>query len=348
MKSATRIGAALCALLLTASLAAPGSAGRRGGARWGADYFPNVPLTTHEGEELRFFDDVIKDKVVALNFIYTSCPDVCPLETARMANVQRILGDRVGKDVFLYSISIDPENDTLEVLADYAKRYKAGPGWVFLRGTEADVTLLQKKLGLIAEELEDLSEHNLSMVIGNQRTGQWMKRSPFENAHFLAEQIGGWLHNWRKPSLVANNYANAPKLRNPSAGETVFRTRCAACHTIGGGDLVGTDPLHLGPDLLGVTEKRERRWLQRWIFEPDAMLAEGDPIATDLLDRFGGIAMPNTGLSGGEVNSVIEFLASENERLAERRTAKAPMNDGGLGDHEGHGVDHGAGHPPHH
>jgi len=342
MKALPWVAAGCLALLLAASFAAPSAAGRRGGSRWGADYFPNVPLTSHEGKELRFFDDVIKDKVVALNFIYTSCPDVCPLETARMANVQQILGDRVGKDVFLYSISIDPENDTLEVLADYAKRYKAGPGWVFLRGTEDDVTLLQQKLGLISEELEDLSEHNLSMVIGNQKTGQWMKRSPFENAHFLAEQIGSWLHNWSKPSLAANNYATAPELRNLSDGETLFRTRCAACHTIGGGDVVGTDPLNFGPDLLGVTETRDLRWLQRWILEPEKVLAEGDPIATELFERFGGITMPNTGLSAEQVNSVIGFLRSEHQRLTEPRTAKAPV------EHSAHSSEHGEGHPPHH
>src|SRR5262245_27302386 len=74
-----------------------------GGARWGADYFPNVELTTHEGKSVRFFDDLIAGKVVMINFIYTSCPDACPLETARLAEVQDVLGERVGRDVFFYS-----------------------------------------------------------------------------------------------------------------------------------------------------------------------------------------------------------------------------------------------------
>src|SRR5713101_8920088 len=75
---------------------------------WGADYFPNVQVTTQDGATVRFYDDLLKGKSVAINLIYTSCKDECPLETARLVQVQRLLGDRVGKDVFFYSISIDP------------------------------------------------------------------------------------------------------------------------------------------------------------------------------------------------------------------------------------------------
>lgn len=87
-----------------------------GGARWGANYFPNVTLVTQDGKSVRFFDDLLKDKVVVIYFMYTSCEDTCPLETAQLVRVQRILGDRVGKDVFMYSITIDPKHDTPEVL----------------------------------------------------------------------------------------------------------------------------------------------------------------------------------------------------------------------------------------
>src|SRR5215467_13370433 len=80
--------------------------------RWGPDYFPNVPLTTQDGDTVRFYDDLLKGKAVAINLMYTSCKDECPLETARLVQLQRVLGDRVGKDLFLYSISIDPRHDT--------------------------------------------------------------------------------------------------------------------------------------------------------------------------------------------------------------------------------------------
>ncbi len=193
---------ALLLLLVSgdATLAEPG-ASRKGGSRWGANYFPNVPLITHDGKQVLFFDDLVKDKVVAINFIYTSCPDSCSLETARLKKVQKILGDRVGSDVFMYSITIDPETDTQEVLKAYTEKFKIGPGWLFLTGKEDDITLLRKKLGLFIEEIQDDSgDHNLSLIIGNQSTGRWMKRSPFENPYVLAKHVGSWLHNWKAPS----------------------------------------------------------------------------------------------------------------------------------------------------
>ncbi len=107
-------------------LGVAGEAAGKAGSVWGADYFPNVPLVTHEREIVRFFDDLIKEKVVVINFIFTRCPDVCPLETARLLEVQKILGDRVGKDVFMYSITIEPDYDTPEVLKRYAKKFPAG------------------------------------------------------------------------------------------------------------------------------------------------------------------------------------------------------------------------------
>ncbi len=95
---------------------------------WGADYFPNVPLTTQDGTTVYLYDDLLKGKAVAINAIYTHCKDECPLETARMAQVQRLLGERVGKDIFFYSITIDPERDTPEVLKAYAEKFGAsGP-----------------------------------------------------------------------------------------------------------------------------------------------------------------------------------------------------------------------------
>ena len=300
----------------------PSAAPHAGSSRWGANYFPNVPLTTHEGKTVHFFDDLIKDKVVAINFIFTSCPDSCPLETARLANVQQILGDRIGRDVFFYSISIDPEHDTPEVLAEYAERYHAGPGWLFLTGAEADITLLRRKLGVLGDEPQPdgSSNHNLSLIMGNQATGHWMKGSPFENPYVLATQLGSWLHNWTRPDPGQESYADAPKLRNPSRGEALFRTRCAACHTIGGGEIVvGAAQRALGPDLLGVTDKRERGWLARWLAAPERMLAEKDPIVMALQTTYDGVRMPNMRLNELEVNSLIDYMEAESRRVGTAR-----------------------------
>src|SRR3954467_8330525 len=81
------------------------------GATWGANYFPNVPLTTQDGKTVRFYDDLLKGKRVIINLMYTECGDSCPLETARLAQVARIWGDHPGRDIWFYSFSIDPQRD---------------------------------------------------------------------------------------------------------------------------------------------------------------------------------------------------------------------------------------------
>lgn len=307
-----------------ASATAAGNAG----SPWGADYFPNVLLVSHEGKTVRFFDDLIKDKVVAINFIYTSCPDACPLETAQLLQVQEILGDRVGRDVFLYSITIDPNTDTPEVLKAYAEKFQVGPGWLFLTGDEADITLLRRKLGLLGEvdRAGDLSSHSLSLIIGNQSTGRWMKASPYENPYVLATQIGSWLHNWKAPSKRKQDYAQAPKLRNISRGETLFRTRCDSCHTIGRDEKVPSAKRLVGPDLVGVTRKRDRAWLIRWLAEPDKMIAEKDPLAVSLLADYGNVAMPNLRLNEVDIDALLSYIEEESHRQEHLRH----------GDHQGH------------
>ncbi len=276
---------------------------------WGANYFPNVPLITDEGKTVHFFDDMIKDKVVAINFIYTHCADSCPLETAQLVTVQKIMGDRLGKDVFFYSITIDPENDTPETLKSYKNKFKAN--WTFLTGKKEDIILLRKKLGLYIEEIQDGSNnHNVSLIIGNQTTGRWMKRSPFENPHVLADQIGNWLTGWkRKPK--GNDYTTAPKLRNIARGEQIFRTRCATCHSITGNELADA----LGPDLLGITKRREMQWLLDWLKAPNKMLENKDPIALALYKQYNNLIMPNMRLNKEEAMELIKYMQDETQRV---------------------------------
>ena len=102
--------------------------------------FLNVALTTHEGREVRFYDDLIKGKTVLLNVMYTVCAAeaICPLGTANLVEVQRLLGPRVGEDIFMYSITLDPVNDTPGVLKSYAKAFGVKPGWEFLTGEKDD------------------------------------------------------------------------------------------------------------------------------------------------------------------------------------------------------------------
>lgn len=296
---------------------------KRSGSKWGASYFPNVELVNQDGKSVRFFDDMIKDKVVIINFMYAGCGDTCPLETARLANVQRLLGDSVGKDVFMYSITIDPENDTPEVLKKYSEKFNVGPGWQFLTGKESDIMLLRTKLGVYSQADADLepTDHDISLILGNQKTGRWMKRSPFDNPYFLAAQVGSWLVNWKLPE-VANNefYLQAPAPRTHSLGEKLFRNRCIACHAIGeetrSADNAAEKRQTTGPNLLGVTQKRDRAWLVRVIVEPDKMLAEKDPLFMELYNRYNQISMPNFRLGKIEAEALIDHIEAEGHRLS--------------------------------
>ena len=271
---------------------------------WGADYFPNVPLTTQDGNTVHFYDDLIKGKIVAIDLIYTHCKDMCPLETARLAQVQRLLGDRVGKDIFFYSISIDPERDTPAELAAFAEKYHAKPGWLFLTGKLEDVQLISKKLGLYSDpDLANRDGHTAYLLLGNEATGQWMRNSALDNPQFLAAMIGGWLNSW-KDGKARKSYAQAPAISLSDQGQYIFTTHCAACHTIGHGD-------HVGPDLLGVTTVREQAWLRRFIAEPDKMLAEKDPVALALFAKYKQVNMPNLRLSSGEIDAILNYLKTQ-------------------------------------
>ena len=290
--------------------------GSSAGSVWGDNYFPNTELTTHNGKKVRFFDDLIAGKVVAINFIYTNCNDVCPLETARMKDVHRLLEDRAGKDVHFYSITVDPEYDTPQVLKAYSEQYRTPEDWLFLTGTLSQVNEIQEKFGMYIQEKDadgDI-DHDLSLVIGNQVTGRWMKRSPFENPYVLAVQLGGELHNWKLPR-EARGYAKAPELRDVSHGESLFRTRCEACHSIGGSDMMQVASSDkVGPDLHNVSVRRDRQWLRRWIAEPDVMLREKDPLAMELFAAYNEIPMPNLDLSSNDVEALLGYIDRESRR----------------------------------
>ena len=268
--------------------------------RWGADYFPNVSLTTQDGTTVHFYDDLIKGKVVAINAIYTHCQDECPLETAKLIEVQRLLGERVGRDVFFYSITIDPKRDTPKVLKAYAQKFGVGPGWLFLTGKEQDIKLVTKKLGLSrSSDFANRDGHTASLMVGNEPAGQWMRNSAVDNPRFLAVKIGdvaGW-----QDQRAGKSYEEIAKLPVPSRAEYLFGSRCGACHTIGQGDKVG-------PDLLGVAARRDRAWLERYLAEPEKMLAEGDPIATALFDKYKTVRMPNLRLGRDDVAALLLYL----------------------------------------
>ncbi len=138
--------------------------------------FPNVTLYTHEGEAVRFYDDLIRDKVVAINMMYADCAGICPVATANLMQVQSMLGERAGRDVFMYSITLQPELDTPNGLKRYAERHGIKPGWKFLTGAPEDIELVRYRLGFYDrdENIDNIRENHTGMVrIGNDSLNRW-------------------------------------------------------------------------------------------------------------------------------------------------------------------------------
>jgi protein SCO1/2 len=304
MRAETIAVAATLALGAGAARAAPA------GSPWGAAYFPNVPLVTQDGRTVRFYDDLVKDRLVVVNFIFTRCTASCPLETAKLADVQKRLGTRVGRDIFIYSITLDPEHDTPAALKAYAEKFHAGPGWLFLTGKREDIDRLRAKLG----DRSKWQTHATGLSIGNDPAGQWTTLSAVDDPGFLAANIEGWMRTKGTDAPPVKSYAEAPRI-HLAPGENLFRTRCAACHTIGEGRSIG-------PDLAGVTARRDRAWLARWIRDPQEMLRERDPLATELYARNQRVAMPSIQVSDKDVADLMAYLESRS-RAAPKRDREA-------------------------
>ena len=146
------------------------------GSPWGANYFPNVPLITQDGRTVHFYDDLIKDKIVMLNFMYARCEGICPGITSNLVQVQKLLAPRVGRDIFMYSITLEPAHDTPRVLSEYARAHGAGPGWTFLTGRPADVERLRRSLGFVDPDLvvdKDKANHIGNVRYGNEALQLW-------------------------------------------------------------------------------------------------------------------------------------------------------------------------------
>jgi protein SCO1 len=278
--------------------------------RWGANYFPNVPLTDQNGRTVHLYDDLLKGKTVVVNLIYTQCKDSCPLETARLIQVRQMLGGHVGKDVFFYSISIDPEHDTPEALKAYAEKFHAGPDWLFLTGKKEDINLAARKLGLYFDPGLNRDGHTVELMIGNEPSGQWTRNAATDNPRFITSTITTLVDGWNSHKVAAEkSYAQAAPLNVSDPGQYLFATRCAACHTIGHG-------IKIGPDLLGVTAARNRGWLLSFIQKPDELLAEKDALAIALFKQYKEIQMPNVRLGPDDTESIVKFLEAQSATKA--------------------------------
>ncbi|HEU4876058.1 MAG TPA: SCO family protein [Pyrinomonadaceae bacterium] len=149
-------------------------------------YFSDVELINQDGEKVRFYSDVLKNKVVVINTFFTTCTSICPPMNRNFEKIQEALGDRLGKEAFLVSITVDPVTDTPTRLKEYSRRFHARPGWMFLTGKKENIDWALYKLGQYAETKD---EHTSIFIIGNEPKGLWKKAMGLAKAEELIKIV---------------------------------------------------------------------------------------------------------------------------------------------------------------
>lgn len=181
----------LAAALPVAALPALAQA-RSATSRYGAGYFPNFELEAHTGQRLRLYDDMLKGKLVLLNFTYATCDGICPTVTENLKQVHGLLGDRIGRDIFMYSITLRPELDTAAVLREHVDMHGIGHGWLYLRTEPAQLYTLRKRLGAVDPDPvidADYTQHSGMVHIGNEPLERWMGCPGEARAEWIAKAV---------------------------------------------------------------------------------------------------------------------------------------------------------------
>jgi protein SCO1/2 len=159
------------------------------------DRLPDVPLLTHDGRKVRFYSDLVQGRIVFINMIYAQCSNRCPPATQNLKRVHEMLGSRVGRDVFLYSLSLQPEFDRPADLRAYMKVNDVrGPGWTFLTGAKPDVERLRRNLGFAYRDPEldtDVTQHTGMVCVGNDALDRWCMAPSLARPEQILETLMG-------------------------------------------------------------------------------------------------------------------------------------------------------------
>ena len=158
-------------------------------------YFTDTVLINQDGEKMRFYSDLIKGKTVIIDSFFATCQGSCLPMNRNLEKVQEALGDRLGKDAYILSISVDPTVDTPPALKAYSKKLNARPGWYFLTGDKASVDFVLKKLGQFVDDKQD---HLNIFIIGNERTGLWKKAFGLAKSEELVKVVESVLNDQTK------------------------------------------------------------------------------------------------------------------------------------------------------
>lgn len=176
---------------------------------------PATPLLDQRGETVRFGPDLVDGKVVAINFVFTTCTTVCPPMGANFGKLQSLLGERAGRDVHLVSVSIDPAVDTPQRLAAWGQRFGAGDAWTLVTGDKPRVDELLQKLGVF---VADKQFHAPIVLLGNAQTGEWRRANGLTPAAQLLAQIDALAPS----SELAHSHSAAISAPDESAVETAL------------------------------------------------------------------------------------------------------------------------------
>lgn len=151
------------------------------------EYFTNIELIDQNGQIVRFFDDVLKDHVVVINFIFTNCDSACPLMTAKLSVVRDQFEGKIDDPIRFVSLSIDPERDTPAAMKAFAQKYQADhDGWLWLTGPAENLDAIIKRLGQHSSETE---AHSTMMLAANVNAAHWLKIMPHELPPQIAAKL---------------------------------------------------------------------------------------------------------------------------------------------------------------
>jgi protein SCO1/2 len=160
-------------------------------------HLPNVPLISHEGKQVLFYDDLVKDKIVTVNFFFSKCDEICPMVMANLVKVQKLLGDQVGRQLFMYSITLKPEEDTVDVVRNYREALHAAPGWTFFTGKTEDIDKIRKGIGFTYPEPaidRDTTQHIGNVRYGNEPLMLWAACPGQAHTKWVAESFEWMVH----------------------------------------------------------------------------------------------------------------------------------------------------------
>jgi protein SCO1/2 len=152
-------------------------------------------LLTQDGESVHFYDDLVKGKIVTVNFFYAKCDELCPLVIGNLVKVQKLLHETVSPDIHMYSITLKPEEDSPSVMKDYMQEHGVKPGWTFLTGKSDDVETLRRGLGFSYPDPavdKDKTQHIGNVRFGNEPLMLWSACPGMAHAKWVAETIS-WM-----------------------------------------------------------------------------------------------------------------------------------------------------------